>query len=307
MQFSTIAAILTSLIITVNAAPAIQKRADGVYIHPEGQDTLCLAANSAPGNDVPLTLRACTGTSTDPTKPFYALWDIVPGNQVGIKLHGTTYCLDAGLNPTGAMGPAKLYTCFPGVPQQQWYYTDDLHIAVTNLAPCLTYGRNGVYTYQCGSAPIQQYGQKFTYSAGPVTPTIPITGKQVHPNGATGKCLSISGKKLANGQAVNVVDCLAATDVNIKYQQWDLVKGTTAVKATGSNYCLDFGIGGGSNGVAMKIWTCYAGLTQQTLYYTDDNHIAVQGGSQCLDLRAEDGKTAQSWQCTANGQQVWTL
>jgi hypothetical protein len=50
----------------------------------------------------------------------------------------------------------------------------------------------------------------------------------------------------------------------------------------------------------------YPNLYQQTWYYTDDpdNHIAITGGTQCLDLKREDGTTVQTWQCASNPQQV---
>ena len=67
---------------------------------------------------------------------------------------------------------------------------------------------------------------------------------------------------------------------------------------------------------AAKIWQCYQGLAAQSLYITDDNHIAVENGpGQCLDVQAESSpdtsgpypisKRLQTWDCTfGNANQV---
>lgn len=48
-------------------------------------------------------------------------WDINKGDGQ-VKLFGTNYCLDAGSNPANGV-VLKVWTCYPGVPQQQWYYS----------------------------------------------------------------------------------------------------------------------------------------------------------------------------------------
>ena len=60
----------------------------------------------------------------------------------------------------------------------------------------------------------------------------------------------------------------------------------------------------------MKIWQCYAGLSQQTWYYTDDDRIALENQGQCLDLTngsKTNGNIVQIWKCTDNdSNQAWT-
>lgn len=134
----------------------------------------------------------------------------------------------------------------------------------------------------------------------------PTGGVAIHPNGNTAKCLDVVGGNFADGTPVDIYDC---NETNA--QRWTISKGSTAVQVQGTNYCLDTGLNPG-NGVKMKIWTCYSGSAPQSWYYTDDNHIAVEGlnPGQCLDLT--DGSTAngnviQTWNCDgANGNQVWT-
>ena len=83
------------------------------------------------------------------------------------------------------------------------------------------------------------------------------------------------------------------------------------------------------NGIQMKIWDCYSGITAQTWYYTDDKRIALYNlGTlyctglscfaislrsfigQCLDLTngsSANGNVLQTWSCTTgNNNQVWT-
>lgn len=46
---------------------------------------------------------------------------------------------------------------------------------------------------------------------------------------------------------------------------------------------------------------------QQNWFYTDDDHIAITGGTQCVDLRdgnKSNGAVIQTWQCSNNANQV---
>lgn len=47
----------------------------------------------------------------------------------------------------------------------------------------------------------------------------------------------------------------------------------------------------------------YSGLPQQNWYYTEDNHIAITGGTGCADVRKEDGTTFQVWGCSGTDPQ----
>jgi hypothetical protein len=107
-------------------------------------------------------------------------------------------------------------------------------------------------------------------------------------------------------------------------QQWVYQTGSTSIclapnALTDTNYCIDFGSNLGTNGQALKIWQQYQGLPAQSLYITDDNHIAVENGpGQCADVQEESQsrpargglpfgtyKDLQSYQCTfANTNQV---
>jgi len=316
-----------SAIALVSAAPAkLAKRASGVYIQqtgsPTGTPEFCLGTVGPAADGVIVNFMTCSSTQTsDPTAANYALWDISAGNQQSLKLTGTNFCLDAGTNPGPNMVEAKIWTCYPGLAQQQFYYTDDLHIAVTNYSSCLSNGRYGAQFQQCGAAGVgtQTFAaispgsgstSTVSSSATPTTTTststtssnpFPTTGmgvRFIHPTGDKTKCLTITGNQIYDGAAVGYAACRGASDPNVGYQLWSFdAPGVTSITSSYHNVCLDFGTGGGSNGTPMKVWTCYPGLFQQTLYYTDDLHIAVYGGNQCLDVKA--GTTdVQSWQCS---------
>ncbi|TXT10863.1 hypothetical protein VHUM_02368 [Vanrija humicola] len=160
------------------------------------------------------------------------------------------------------------------------------------------------------TAPCQSQSSTATPSSSTTAPpsstTAPPTssGKPIHPNGNNAKCLDVQGNVQANGTPVQIYDCNGSAA-----QNWIIKKGSTSVQLAGSNYCLDASSSPG-NGVGLKIWQCYPGLTQQTWWYTDDNRIAVQGQGQCLDLTNGDvtnGIQQQTWQCTGgNTNQIWT-
>jgi len=72
-------------------------------------------------------------------------WVLQPGTTQ-IKVAGHNYCLDAGrgeymrviigaLNLKDSLAPTngtkmKIWTCYPNLPAQTWYYTDDKRIAL---------------------------------------------------------------------------------------------------------------------------------------------------------------------------------
>jgi hypothetical protein len=62
----------------------------------------------------------------------------------------------------------------------------------------------------------------------------------------------------------------------------------------------------GGNGVLVQAEPCHPGIPRQQWYLTDDNRIAMTGGTMCLDW--QDGKRfIQTWRCTdKNMNQVFT-
>lgn len=138
-------------------------------------------------------------------------------------------------------GPAKLWTCLPGVPQQRWYYTgsslypyhldsiqpltdlihtDDNHIAITGGSVCMDYSGAGCGNGGCAPATKNcGPGQNQVFVSGPPsgTPTGPSStqsatstpppttqGRQLHWNGDNSKCVSLTSRSAFNGATVAV-------------------------------------------------------------------------------------------------------
>jgi hypothetical protein len=55
-------------------------------------------------------------------------WIVSPGSTK-VRVANTTFCLDAGSNPTSG-SKMKIWTCYDGLPAQQWWYTGDNRIAL---------------------------------------------------------------------------------------------------------------------------------------------------------------------------------
>ncbi|KAJ3561320.1 hypothetical protein NP233_g10267 [Leucocoprinus birnbaumii] len=97
-------------------------------IHPNYDDTKCLDVRGSKYTDgTPVDIFDCNGTAAQN-------WVIQPGTTQ-VKLAGKNFCLDAGSPKNGSK--MKIWTCYPGLPAQTWYYTDDKRIALKNQGFCL--------------------------------------------------------------------------------------------------------------------------------------------------------------------------
>lgn len=269
----------------------------------------CLGTTSTPANGVPLYHIPCT----DPNNKFNGAWEIAPGNNQGVKLAGTNFCLDAGSNPYNG-GPAKLWTCLT-VPQQTWYLTNDQHIAITNGNQCLSSNGQGCGnggcapgTSNCGNDQAQVWDVVPTSGGGGGGGgNPPSSGVGIHFNGDNSRCIRPGTRAAGDGAQLYMGNCLGANDPFASLQYYDIQRGSTKVKLTGSNLCL--GVPPNvKNGDLARLYTC-ADTGNQRFYYTGpgDDHIALEGGSVCLDVKREDGNTLQFWQCSSNNQQKFTL
>ncbi|KAL1742405.1 ricin B lectin domain-containing protein [Schizophyllum fasciatum] len=273
-----------------------------VYIHPNGNTDFCLGATGT-GNGAAVDIFDCTTKSA--SSPAWVL----DADKKRFQLSGTQMCLDAGsyIHDGESM---KIWQCYDNLPQQQWTYnTGDEHFSVGTGAECLDL-RDGnlssgaaTQTWACSASNANQKWTTAAATASATPPTAPpATGQALHPNRNSGKCLAPAGGA-ANGTPVDITDCDGSSA-----QNWVLARGGTSVKLAGTNFCLDAG-SDITNGAGMKLWQCYAGLAQQTWYYTDDNRIAVMGYGQCLDVTRgvlDNGNVMQTWACTdGNTNQIW--
>ncbi|KAJ9097234.1 hypothetical protein QFC21_004903 [Naganishia friedmannii] len=184
-------AFLNALIVaTVTAsaftgAKALEKRAPGNYqLHPPS-DTYgrCLGVNApSTGNGATLSVQPCA------TADFLTVFEFVPQTAGLVRLAGTSFCLDAGL--------VKLWSCLQEVPQQQWFFTADKHLALFKQTTCVTYSGAGcsrIYcfpgTVPCSSDSWQQWD--ITEATPPPPPS--VKGVTIHPNGNTNLCFVPAG------------------------------------------------------------------------------------------------------------------
>lgn len=234
-------------------------------------------------------------------------WDISPGSG-SVIVSGTNFALDAGTNPHNNV-PAKVWTSFPGLTQQTWYLTPDNRIAITGGNQCLDEGDNGPQTYQCTTGNTNQIwyvsngGGSSSSSSGPTSSSSSsgppsATGKAIKWKSNPSSCLQVNGNA-ANGTPVILQNCINPTAPGANTQQFNILGNGLIQYAANTNFCLDAGINP-SNGVKMKIWQCYPGLSQQTWTPFNGNTAFFQtANNQCLDIANQDFVTVQTWACSA--------
>ncbi|KAJ9113213.1 hypothetical protein QFC22_006055 [Naganishia vaughanmartiniae] len=312
----TALAVFTALIAYTRASPITpstfgkrnnQPPAAGVTIRPTNNGTACLGVSEL-SNGALVSAQSCTqGTG------FYNEWIVAPGDNEVVRLSGLPdgsgdWCLDAGLDFTsGNDNDLKIWQCFPGLPQQRWWYTDgkclglssniftradlssltitDQHLAVTDGNACVTNyrGNSAVFTEGCFSPGGGDHGggnpfiQTFNLvEAGP-TPPPPTTGTTIRPTNNGTACLGVSD--LSNGALLSAQSCTQGTGF---YNRWDLAPGDNeVVRLSGlpdgsGDWCLDAGLDFTSgNDNDLKIWQCYPGLPQQRWWYTDGKCLGL--------------------------------
>lgn len=257
----------------------------------------CLAVEKLE-NGAPVVNVACDNG-------FHNGWTIQNGNNdQGIRLTGTEFCLDAGSNPANN-GQAKIWQCYPTLFQQTWWYTDDKHIAITGGDQCLDVGQDFVQTWQCvggntnqiwtvgdapaapsSSAPPSSSSAAPSSSAPSPSVTVPPlpSGVQIHFDGSSTGCLQVGPGSGGEGTALFINTCATDSANWIPYQLFQLKRNEAGVIRWSGNteLCVQAGSGGAwTNGSGITLQKCNADLQTQQWYYTDDNHVAVVGGSEC--------------------------
>lgn len=113
--------VIASLFTVSEAVPlthSIAKRAIGATLRPTNNDASCIGVTEL-ADGAYLSSRPCTEGG------FYNKWDVSPGDNQVVRLSGLPagsgdWCLDAGLDYTsGSIVALKIWTCYPGVPQQR--------------------------------------------------------------------------------------------------------------------------------------------------------------------------------------------
>ncbi|TFK65369.1 carbohydrate-binding module family 13 protein/putative endo-1,3-beta-glucanase, partial [Pluteus cervinus] len=268
-------------------------------IRPNNDPFKCLDVRGAVfENGTPVQIYDCNGTNAQK-------WIINKG-ETKVQVAGTNFCLDAGTYPQNGVG-LKIWECYDNLPAQDWWYTDDNRIALTNQGQCVDLpsgdatNSNQVQIWKCTD---NDGNQAWTdYNAGDAP--APKTTVALKPGNSSNKCLDVRGAIFENGTPVQIYDCNGTGA-----QKWVIKNGETKVQLAGTNFCLDAG-SSPQNGVGLKIWQCYDNLPAQDWYYTADNRLALTNQGQCVDLPNGDstnGVQVQIWKCTDNDNyQVWNF
>ena len=117
-------------------------------IHPFGVEGLCLSVAQPFSSGSKVLSFPCNGGAGQD-------WIIKRGSTKVQLRADPNYCLDAGLSPNDNNVELKVWECLAGVPQQQWYFTDDGRIAIEGGTTCVDIrdgarGPGGIaQTYQC--------------------------------------------------------------------------------------------------------------------------------------------------------------
>ncbi|KAF7773527.1 CAZyme family CBM13 [Agaricus bisporus var. burnettii] len=132
---------------TMSTPPPSGTPTPSFQIHPNGNTAKCLdVQGDIIENGTPVQIYDCNGTPAQN-------WIIVPG-EGHVQLAATNHCLDAGATPVDGT-KMKIWECFDNLPAQDWFYTDDHRISLTNQGSCLdlTEGNltngNAVQVWKC--------------------------------------------------------------------------------------------------------------------------------------------------------------
>ncbi|KAJ9113188.1 hypothetical protein QFC22_006027 [Naganishia vaughanmartiniae] len=310
LSLAALTSVLVALGTPANAAPIreqhdLLKRTTGALITSTIAPDFCIGVEELKEGAALVTKNCMVlETSGDSSTPaFYYKWDIAPGNNQVVRLSGLPagsgdFCLDAG-DLSGDMRSGKIWTCYPGLPQQHGSGTQTWNI-------------------------VEGSGGGTTPPPPPPPPPSPpaTTGKPIKwAQEDKELCLTVGNGAFSNGATLTINSCFEPSSDYYAFQQFVYNEGNTKIQVAPNNltttdYCVDFGSDRGVNGVGAKIWQCYPDLPAQNLWITGDAHISVTGDNQCMDVRAESApgqnkpygslKDIQSWQCSGgNSNQIF--
>ncbi|KAJ6578665.1 ricin B lectin domain-containing protein, partial [Mycena vulgaris] len=123
-------------------------------------------------------------------------------------------------------------------------------------------------------------------------------------------CISAADNE--DGASVSIHDCSTGEAANknwtVSFYEGQNAVGPQQLKVFG-NKCLDVTSGTNTDGVALQIWTCSAGNTNQQWISLPDQTFQWAGTNKCIDLRdgkIADGTELQIWTCDSkNNNQQW--
>jgi hypothetical protein len=151
-------------VLLANAQNGVPSYRGALLLQPGVSSAKCItAASNSDGAKV--TLQTCTGAEAQK-------WTFTGGS---VKIFGSK-CLDVTDGNTADGVRLQIWTCFPGSQNQQFYYTNDNHLAWTNHGKCvdLTDGKlsdgNPIQLWQCfGNSANQIWNTGYMANALPKT------------------------------------------------------------------------------------------------------------------------------------------
>ncbi|WVR09272.1 hypothetical protein IAU60_006337 [Kwoniella sp. DSM 27419] len=131
----------TTAIIT---SAALAQLAAGAAVQSLARGNDCLQVSGTPSSGSQVTLGACNSNNAQMTSTGQQ-WVISSGNNAGVQLYNTNFCLDAQDDTPG--GAVIVADC-NGSGSQTWYLTGDNRVAITGGTQCLQQGSQ-VETQNC--------------------------------------------------------------------------------------------------------------------------------------------------------------
>ncbi|OCF32608.1 hypothetical protein I316_05788 [Kwoniella heveanensis BCC8398] len=132
-----------TLIFVGTAAVAAQFAAGAVQTL--GQNGQCLGVSGTPSAGGQVALASCNANNGQQTSTGQQ-WVISSGNNAGVKLFGTNFCLDGQADQAGEN--AIIAEC-SGSGSQTWYLTGDDRVAITGGTQCLQSSGSNAQTGNC--------------------------------------------------------------------------------------------------------------------------------------------------------------
>jgi hypothetical protein len=118
---------------------------------------------------------------------------------------------------------------------------------------------------------------------------------------------------LQNFGRIAIAACMGDDNPYAYLQKFTYSRGSTKIKVAtssgGQDFCLDLGVVRRQDGTNLHLYSC-VDVPQQQFWITGDDHIALEGDNQCVDVTADSGpqqggpygslKSTQSWSCSGS-------
>jgi hypothetical protein len=226
-------------------------------------------------------------------------WLYRDGQIIHRSKHGKEFCLNVPGNKQLNGRALNLWKC-NGNPQQQFVYKNGI-IKTLVGAKCMDVRAEDQRTLQLWDCIPGGSGQQWSVEE-VLAPSHAVVAITSYRNGA---CLDLTNNKERNGAKLQAWFCNTLSPNNA--QQWRFRDGQIIhTTSSGQELCLDVPDNDLKNGKRLQLWSCVG--TPQQLFQYSGGMIKTSDGSKCLDLREEDGRVVQLWDCdSVHVNQQWLV